>query len=599
MARIWFVASAVLGMGVFFLFSGNASAQVPDDDPANGYEKEGMLIENGTTFGYVGNNGVTASETALGEDDNRGYFVDDLTLQLKKDTFRFGGTLAFRMFPASPVVIQAPTGSMPREHVTTYRYTNDLALERIWMRYDIDASRILFGDMALTIGKGIAFSVGKRTQGWVDTSLRGAGFEYRKEGRFLLAGYGGATNAADVDPVTQSVLDAEPGDGVAALIAQIQLAEAIRIGAHGVYVEPRYDDAQSITPERLWVDQGPGIRLATAGGMFELRLGGISFYTEGNWQQHDNYRVVAHDPVRDETGAAVYSSLSWESGPYFRRIQLALTLEGIFYHRFLAEGTYRSALGGYTMESSVTYHRMPTLEPSWVVIRSLGNAAGGKMDASVFVKRTDTRFSLSSNVMGYLGGVGADGQWDAFSEVLTVHPLLSIEQKGRRRDASLTMTFGGRYEKSDIPTPGYVRSGYLWHGGVEGRIRIASRSELMLSSMLRRHRLGVMERNDDYWVSDNGLALQLNPHWRFGVSLQYSDELRGADRQPLQLGGVTSPASSWFPGGEIGYSGSGLFRSFSAVLQGGATRGGEKCVDGICRVFPNSAGFTVGVRYQL
>lgn len=559
---------------------------------------DGLTIENEMTMGVVGDNGVTAAERVMGEDDNRAFFVAHPGLRFRNQAVELGAVLSLRMYPFSPSYLPTYLGSAD-EDVAAYDFDNDFRLDRVWYRYRTSTVDIRFGDMSVTLGKGIAFHADGESDGWDRMAVRGASLVFEKPGRALLGGYAGTTNGTDIDPVTRSVLEAEPADSVFALQAQIHAAEVLKLGMHGVYIEPRYRSAEHIAPDELWVDRGPGIRIAGAGALTDFRLGGLSLYLEGNVQSHDNFRTVSGEAVRNEVGYAGYGAMAWDSGPYLRRMTLQISAEGMVYRKFLSEGTYRSGFGAYRTGPVVRYHQMPTLEPDWILIPSQGNETGVRFEAALRLKRRDTRLSLSSSYILYKGSITPTGRWDGFRDVRTVHPLFSVVQPLQRRDSELSVEFGYRYEAADHTNIGYSSSGYLLHGTARVFTRFDSGYGVGVFAGLRRHRLGVIERNDNYRVSDNGLIFALPRHWRFDLGLQYSDELTGADKQSLRLPGNLHVVKNWFVHGKVGYEGAGMFEFLTVSLQGGTTRGGYRCNSGSCRIFPDSVEALLTVQYRL
>ena len=569
--------------------------------------KEGLTIENETSFVYVGDNGRTITEAILGEDDNRAVFTDRIGGSFRKGNAKGGVTLQLRMFPLSPRyapgVMDAFTDPIPDE-LAAYDYGNDMRVDRIWYQYRKGPLNLRFGDFSLTIGKGIAFHVDGETTGWDRATVNGGSVVIERPGRLKLGIHGGGVNTTNQDPVTHTVLYEEVKDTVIALDLRLHLAEVLGIGIHGVHIEPRFKKVSDVASEKLYVDEGPGIRVSTVGTLLDFRLGGGALYLEGNVQSHDNFRLLNNDAVQDEIGYAVFAEASWDSGPVFRRTALKLTAQGVLYRKFLSEGTWRSAYGVFAlapvMESAVRYHSMPTLEPEWVLIRSLGNQTGGRLLSEMRFKRSDTRLEVSANFIEYLGGVTPSGKWEQFGNVQVFHPVVQLEQPFRRRDGKIRLQVGGRYEKTDMPANGYADSGYLLHGTLAFENRFNQRHALEMSSQIRRHQLGVIEENADYWVSDNSVVYSLLSHWRFKFGVQYSDELEGPYKHSLTLFGARSSLdSNWFFNGAIDFEGSGLFESFVASLSAGTFRGGYRCHMGSCRIFPDTAEAMVSIRYRL
>ncbi|MBN2531097.1 MAG: hypothetical protein JXR76_32225 [Deltaproteobacteria bacterium] len=591
--RFCSIGAAVFGL-CFVAFNVLASSTGDGDGASQPPKKEGISGEYESTLKYVGDNGRTPVEFALGEDDNRASVLQQLMLSVKRGDTDGGATLQLRMFPASPAY-------WPIDNISMYRFGNDVRIERFWYHHKAQSIEVTFGDFSLTLGRKLAFYVDGDATGWDQATLRGASLEFAQPGRFLLGLYGGSTNTQNTDPVTGSMLEAEAADTVVAVQVQWHAKEVVRFGMHGVHFEPRYKLATDIPQQQLWVDKGPGIRISTAGALLDFRLGGISFYAEGNFQSHDNFRTISSEGVHNESGSAVYAELAWDSGPYFRRIKLQLQTEGVWYRRFLAEGTYRSAFGEYLLselDPAVKYHQMPTLEPDWVLIRSLGNELGGRVTGNVLFKRTETSVEVATSYIHYLGGIGPVGRWDRFKGVEAFHGVVSLSQPFcSSRETKLVLEAGGRYEQTDAPTSGYAENGYLYHGKMSLFIRASARHGFGFSTLLRRHKLGVMQQNGDFRVSDSELEYRWMSQWRFVVRLQYSDELQGAEKQRLILGRQVSWSPDWFVNGTVTWSGRGMWAPLSASLSGGTVRGGFVCEHGSCRMFPDATEAMLSVRY--
>ncbi|MBN2718428.1 MAG: hypothetical protein JXX14_21470 [Deltaproteobacteria bacterium] len=572
-------------------------AQLHDEKQASKLT-QGTTIENETAFTYIGDNGNTPAETVLGEDDNRGVFNEQIGLSHRRDDTDVGASLTLRMFPLSPRYTPVYFGSDAPEEAA-YGFDNDARLERIWYHQKAGNVDVTFGDFSLTLGRGIAFHVNGEQSGWDQATVRGASLRFQKPGVLTLGGYGGYTNSINQDAVTRTLLDADAADTVFALEAKLHFAEALALGIHGVHLEPRFKSAAHVTPDRLFVDQGPGIRISTIGALLDFRLGGVSIYVEGNIQSHDNFRLFKGVAVKGETGTALFGKMKWDSGPRFSHTTLRVSAQGVAYRRFLSEGTFRSAYGMYSLSPVVRYHQMPTLEPDWVLIRSLGNETGGRVEGELRFKRTDTRVVASTSVVRYLGGIDSSGRWTNFEDVTAVHPVVQLVQPLRQRAHELTVTLGGRYEQTDMATLSFNKSGHLLHGSLTWSAQVNPQHFFELSTQLRRHRLGVQERNDSYWVNDNQLTYRFRNQWRFRVGLQYSNELAGSDKHSLRLIRDLSWSNNWFINGAVEYTATGIFEAFTAGVSGGTTRGGYQCHMGSCRLFPDAATAMLTIYYRL
>ena len=354
-------------------------------------------------------------------------------------------------------------------------------------------------------------------------------------------------------------------------------------------MRPRFDDEEDVDPERLNVDQGAGIGVVTGGASAELHLGGLALYLEGNAQSHDNYRPSGqNEDVLDESGYGAFAEISYDLSPFM------LKAEGIFYRRWLMESGYRGASNTLT-EQPLVYNHMVTLEPLWMVIKSFGNAEGGRLTGDLFIKESDTQLTLMVSTIMYEGGLLPSGLWEDHPPTLVLHPILKMRQTFPTSDISLALEGGFRHENTDEATAGEDDSGHLWHVQGDLTIPLTGPHSLELKAELRRHELMVTE-GDEYWVTMESLGYEMSGLLGATIVHEYSDQTAGADNM---IGDWEIPLphkhymwvllSLHMPEPVDGLT----LRLFA-----GSQRGGIKCAGGVCRVYPDSVGAKLEAVYR-
>jgi hypothetical protein len=409
---------------------------------------------------------------------------------------------------------------------------------------------------------------------------------------------GGITNALNVDPLTHAMQEDDPMDRVAAANAEWQIADAISISGHGVFLEPRFKSADDIdSPDKLWVDQGPGIRVISGGGSLELHAAGLSMYLEGNGQTHNIYRVTSGDTVKNESGYGAYGEIAYDFAPYMKKATFLLKGEGIFYGKWLMEGAYRGS-SPKVLGPPVQYHHMPTLEQKWMVMHSLGNAQGGRLTGNIFIKKSDTQITIPVSLIKYLGGLTQMGRWDDYPPTLIINPMLTLRQNFGKSGIMLYLEGGYRYEQTDEPQPNHPDNGYLWNTTADLSIPIKGPHSIELKNELQRHHLGVSETNDDFWVTMTTLGYDMAGVWGIALIHEYSNEIPGS-KDDVKIGNWALPLpDNHYGWAMLNFHAPKPLDGLSMRLTGGSQRGGLKCAGGVCRVYPDAVGAKLEVVYR-
>ena len=253
------------------------------------------------------------------------------------------------------------------------------------------------------------------------------------------------------------------------------------------------------------------------------------------------------------------------------------------------EGPFRGA-GSY-LSQPVPYHHMVTLEPQWMVIKSLGNEYGGRLSGDVLFDSTETQLSAMATVLEYQGGLMPQGEWTDHPPTLIAHPIIKLRQDFGSSGIALVAEGGYRREwESDADT-----EGWLGHGSLDLTFPLTEGHTMEAKEELRRHHLEVTEEQA-YWISTATISYDMVGLWGIALVHEYSDQTAGIDGK-LWGGSIPLPQKhyAWA-----------LFNlhvpepldGLVIRLLGGAQRGGIKCAAGICRNYPDTVGVKLETVYR-
>ncbi|HUT77168.1 MAG TPA: DUF6029 family protein, partial [Polyangia bacterium] len=497
------IAALALAAGLFALLdAGSARGQEAGPPPVTFSGTETLITE------YVGDNGP-ANENQWGDDDDYWTFRNILYLQAQNPGFDSALRLDLNLFHEPPLYVPPDEFVPGGTGYTTLRHGNDFRVERLHGTAHLGDLHVTVGDSYVSFGRGIALSLIKLDDVGVDNALRGGRVEYRVPRKLRLVVVGGVVNALNSDPLTRQIQRDDPLDRIIGIRGEWELFDALSLGVHGVLMRPRFTDESQIEGSRLYVDQSPGIGVATGGASVELHAGGFHAYLEGDGQAHDNHRVPAgQEDVLDESGFAAFGELSYDLSPF------NIKLEGLAYRRWLMEGGFRGSSSFINTVQPLAYNNMPTLEPVWITIKSFGNASGGRLGGDYYLNDTDTQISLSSSLLYYLGGLLPQGEWADKPPTLVVHPILGVRQGFGETGVQASVEGGLRYETTDEPENAAAAqasgiepadSGHLWHAKADVAVPIEGPHSVEAKFEIRRHELLVTE-DLEYWVTLTSLG---------------------------------------------------------------------------------------------
>jgi hypothetical protein len=544
-------------------------------------EDSALQIQGEETFTaeVVGDNGST-NESIYGDDDNFSRYINTLDFRAANAVFDSALSLdtIFFHLPPSHVAVDnfVPGGA----GYTTLDYDNNYRLEHLHGTIRLKTLRITAGDFHVNFGRGMVLSLIKVDDLAEDNRLRGLRIEYEVKRKLQAALVGGLVNALNVDPMTRQIYRDDPMDRVAGARVQWEALDALAAAAHAVILKPRYTDPREIETERLYFDRSPGVDVISGGGSLELHAEGIHAYVEGNGQSHTDHRALGREAV-SEPGAAVVGEVSYDLSRF------SIKAEGIYYHQWLMEGPYRGQ-GNLAAVTPTAYNNLVTLDVRFVPVKSMGNAAGGRLSLDYYVDALDLDLKLKCPFIKYLGGLLPEGGWSDHPPTWIVHPVLEAETRFGKKPVTLRLSGGGRMEHTSDPDIPGVDSGYLWHAETGVTVPIKGPHSLKVDAMVRHHALEVTEGHD-YYVSSVSLGYDISNRFNAAAAYEYSDEITTEGNYIGDIPWLKTHHFAWI---RSTLRLEEIRKGMSIQFFAGSERGGVKCVGGVCRQYPD----TVGVR---
>ena len=411
-------------------------------------------------------------------------------------------------------------------------YDNDVRLERINVRYRGDGWDAQAGDFYTQLGRGIVLSLRKVDELGVDVSLLGGEFRYRHR-KFGLALFGGVTNAANLDTVSNKFVE-DPFDALAGLSAELKAIRDLRIEAYGLFMMP---EEVTVEGEDDWS--------VSAGGSVEWLL------MDGDWvlyaEAAGQHRTLGGS---DETGLAFYLTSDLTLGDF------TLLVEGMFLDAFEMKGSRNSALG-----SRFDYNRPPTLERIDQEVLEANDVAGVRLYGEYSLMDGD--LLVHANVMFRMN------EPKATSPAYGVHGFAGAEYHYDLGASRFAGAAGYRTELQngkELKTMGHFELDWI-HGIVDNlSLHLSTQNEFRTLTGEPYQRGSVFAGVD--WARIGGLTFE------FGYDTQFE-----FNRQFFFAGIL-----SWHVTPRI-----------QLRATGGTQRGGLKCIAGVCRTFPEFAGGRVEV----
>jgi uncharacterized protein DUF6029 len=437
--------------------------------------------------------------------------------------------------------------------------------EKLTLEYIGRVAEVTLGDFYVSFGRGIALSLRKIDELGIDTTVLGGRlmFHYRDTAATLVAG---ASNIQNTDQATGRSTE-DPYDLITGARLEQRLLDRVIVGAH-VTGGLQRRNAQSSAPQM----QRDGI-LHYGGTIDAPRLTDwLALYLEGDGQLTT---VADHN----HTGYALYGSLTVHDGP------IAVMLEGKHYWQLQR---WSSSVDPSLPEfKPIAYNQPPTVERLVTeLVAPVYDVSGGRLRVDWRVRDWLTLYVSDAffDERGVPGGLyyqdpygGLELRWNAGASHLFPSGGLRIERckSGAAAADCLSGAFGG-----DIfQTIGHVEWDFA--------------QELPRGLSLEAQGFALFRRGDKtfdadgqpaQWTEGNAyFALKWTPHLVFTVGYEWSTR-------------PSPQVNQHFVNGAVQWN----FTTASSLrLFAGGTRGGLKCISGVCRDFPSFTGAQIELVVRL
>lgn len=422
--------------------------------------------------------------------------------------------------------------------------------EKLYLKFRHKQIDFVAGDFYFTLGRGLALAIRKVDEFAIDNTLRGGRITY-DDGTIQATVAAGFVNSNNFDPVQETIL-ADTNDLIFASRLAHRFAKKLNLAAHYVHIRlaPQEDLSGSSLP-------GTSFDAYThiAGGSLELSqlFRKLDFYFEGNG-------MVQRFGTKDIVGYAFYSNVTAYLFP------VTLLIEGSYYKNYSALAELRtlylkkkeSDLPTIDNLPVINYVNPPTMERDDLdTVGDTSNVRGLRSRIDYTLPNRKTVFHL--NYMLRVGFAATQG-----IPPLTIHHLYGgIEH----RDTLFSLHINGGIREG-LHTPDW---------------RIAHIDGDLSFHFLQRHSI---EFRGIYWwnskskhvfhIADLQLGYALSKILSVAFLYSYYDEDQ------------TKGQNHHFAAGEIQFH---LFGYGSLKVHYGSTRGGLRCISGVCRIFPPFEGF--------
>jgi hypothetical protein len=439
----------------------------------------------------------------------------------------------------------------------TNRYRSGLIPEKVWAGWNGPNLEVTVGDGYVNFGRGLTLSLRKTDELGLDTTNRGLRVKLQTS-RVSGTLVGGITNIGNFDEASGRAA-ADPNDVVVGLETYVRIVDGIRVGAHAAgfafakpvssFAAPGSTDAY----RERWLSAGPVIDAPRITKWLGIYLEGI-----GQRRQHVDGAI--------ERGYGLYGSGTVSVG------QATILLEGKWYGDL---ATVQPKFSSIEFQP-VQYATPPTLE------RVLQPLEHPQQNISGARTRFDWSFSKELSVFANYGLFKDDeGYLDPETVEIkpgTIHdPYVGIDiHKGGLRvqgQGGVRLVFLPDAAGA-VRTDGHVDVTTVY--GFQGGWTIEFHG-------IHWERSKILPLTEERW-REGTLQLGFRKRPKFSVSgiLDYTTEAG----QP----------SVWYPGGTAQWE---FTESSNVRLFAGSSRGGLRCVSGVCRVFPPFSGAKVTLTLRL
>jgi hypothetical protein len=481
-------------------------------------------------------------------DDNYGEGLERLTATATRGPWTLGVRLDGSLYGPVPQVRLATATTPGCNQVDLRsRFLPTVIPERIWGSYADRTFEVTLGDGYVSFGRGLALSLRKNDELSTDTALRGARLGLRTD-RVSAHLVGGVTNIGNIDEASGR-FTADPMDVVLGAQTDVKVVEGMRVGAHAV----GYAFHTPLSTPPMGGDTAWKERWLNSGFTFDApRLTPwLGLYVEGLWQRRW--------PITGETknGFGAYGAATLSLGA------VTLLVEGKAY----GDLAVLHPRFDFIEFQPVQYSAPPTLER---VLQPLEhgqrNIYGGRV-------RADWRVDAT------LGLFAAHGLFEDAEGYLDPNSLALLPGTIHDPTAGLDWTIGG------FRILGEAGWRFVYLPGNGEAVRSDGHFEVTVQKQL-----GTSSRSLELHVTD-WERVKVMPlaaeRWREG-SAQFGFRWRPVQAYAgLDFSTEPGQPQTWYPNGTLQWD---ITRSTNLRLMVGSTRGGLRCVSGVCRVFPPFSG---------
>ncbi len=486
--------------------------------------------------------------------------VNVLDLTLSTGDIRLAGRFDLFVFGDRPI-------AQPGRFVNQYLLYREQAISPERLSFEVARPELdlTLGDFYASFGKGLALNVVKIDALGQDTAIRGGKLKIHHAdlGLTFLAG---EFNPLDVDNATGKVAPwrIEP---IVAGEVEYRFFDTVLAGAHAVLVIADHGQCAKQSPGETVLPSCGAMRTdhhAIWGARFEapeLFGGRLSLGGEVDLQRTMNLGEVVRGPDREQgglfsdargPGLAIYTTATLQLGE--------VTLLGELKHY---DDFQLKAPEGTGEPYQLLYHQPPTLERVRAELTDNRTVTGGRL-------RID--YSLSDDLLLFANYGFFDSRFGGEHQVHD--PFAGFEWTWQEGDGHLNLTSGARYE-TDRAAGELSRLDVHVELDVEQALFSTHAVKVAAFYQHRRKRLGILQEWNEL---DTVLEYKWSPH------------LAAAFTVELQSDSTTAWQNEVYLGGSVRYF---LDPSSFVGVRVGQNRGGLKCLNGTCRIFPPFAGAQV------
>jgi len=502
-------------------------------------------------------------------DHSRDYIdmQNKVNLDVVFNEYRLGGRFDQFMFFQD----RAPCQISPKEPEDCYSLHTP---EKLYLKINKGNFDFVAGDFYLTIGKGIALSIRKVDEFGLDTTLRGSRISYQTE-RLNATVAGGYVNTTNFDPVNEIFLT-DPNEfffaGSASRLFGDPEKIAFTLGAHYVYGSqaPLLENSKNRYLEQSHI-LGANIEFKRIKDIVDVFFETDVMFKKAIFLQEET------------TGAAFYASTNIYLG------KVTIQLEGQYYYKFGIQAQltkrHKKQLGALT---PLFYTLPPSMER--IDLDTQGDnthSRGGRV-------RVD--FTLTPEHILYVSYLFRQGFNSGLDPIFGDDPLfaeLTPEQLDKLQLRIHHPYIGGEHHFGELVSLNYsigwrdlygIKTWRMFHADADITFKILPKHSVKLVGLYRWNNQNFDEKGENgnlFQIIDGQLAYSWTGIGSVAFLFSYSNEIANAGPYYYAVEAKIN-----------------LYKYGYIKATYGATRGGLRCVSGVCRIFPAFEGFRteLGIR---